>query len=202
MSGLIKKDLLIIKANIKTILIIAFIFVFNSSKMLFMLPFLCVLFLITTFSYDDFNNWHAYAITFPSGRKSIVKSKYILTIIIIIFSTLVTGFITTIIDHTKGNFDFDQTLSSLFGCILAISIIVSIMYPLIFKFGVEKGRIILFVIIFSISLMGSFLISSNVLLTFLQNIDKYAIILLPVITISLLLISYFISLKVYLKKEF
>ena len=85
---------------------------------------------------------------------------------------------------------------------IAISVIVSIMYPLIFKFGVEKGRIILFVGIFLISLLGSFLINSNVLLTFLRDIDKYLVILLPVITISFLLVSYFISLKVYLKKEF
>jgi len=202
MLGLIKKDLLIIKTNIKTILIIAFIFMFNSSQMFFLLPFLCVMFLITTFSYDDFNNWHAYAITFPSGRKNIVKGKYVLATIVIILSTLVTGFVTTIIDYQKENFDFEQILSSLFGCMIAISVIVSIMYPLIFKFGVEKGRIILFVGIFLISLLGSFLINSNVLLTFLRDIDKYLVILLPVITISFLLVSYFISLKVYLKKEF
>ena len=36
--------------------------------------------MIATFSYDDVNNFNAYAITFPNGRRNVVLEKYLITV--------------------------------------------------------------------------------------------------------------------------
>ena len=79
------------------------------------------------------------------------------------------------------------------------------LYPLIFKYGIEKGRIGLFALTFAIvGIIGSLSrvikidISTNII-SFLYN---YWFIVIPIILITILLVSYKISEKIYLKKEF
>ena len=67
MLGLIKKDFLIIKNNLKLIIVMLMVFFimalggqFNIS---FIPTFIIVMLFISTFSYDEYNNWDAYAIT-------------------------------------------------------------------------------------------------------------------------------------------
>ena len=52
---------------------------------------------ITTFSYDEYNSWDAYAISMPVSRKDIVKSKYIASIILIFIAVIFTIIISLII---------------------------------------------------------------------------------------------------------
>ena len=56
----------------------------------FVLPFMSVVIMISTFSYDVYNKWDAYVITLPNGRKNVVKAKYIATFILIVVSILIT----------------------------------------------------------------------------------------------------------------
>lgn len=79
------------------------------------------------------------------------------------------------------------------------------MYPFIFKFGMEKGRIALFVLSFIIvGIVGLFSevlnvnVSKNVILLF----NNYWFVFIPLVCIVGLLISYKISENIYLKKEF
>ena len=206
MLGLIKKDFLIIKNNLKLIIVMLMVFFimalggqFNIS---FIPTFIIVMLFISTFSYDEFNNWNAYAITLPGGRKSVVKSKYIASLFLTLLSIVITillNYIVSVINNTAVN----ELVSSLLGSICAIVIIQSIMYPLIFKFGMEKGRIVLFVLAFVmagfISLLKSIIKIPNTLVVFFND---YWFIIIPIILVILLLISYKISEKIYLKKEF
>ena len=79
------------------------------------------------------------------------------------------------------------------------------MYPLIFKFGVEKGRIGLFVGVFGGGLLLGWLIN-NVSLPlssgFIMFLTNHLIPILILAMIVVLIISYQISKHIYLKKEF
>ena len=72
MLGMIKKDLFMIKNSLKSIIFALIIFVFYTimfdMDMYFLLPFMTLMISITTFSYDDFNNWHSFASTLPQGK--------------------------------------------------------------------------------------------------------------------------------------
>ena len=76
MLGLIKKDFFMIKSNLKTMIIIFiayFIMMIQGNlEMTFIIPIIGIILFISTFSYDDFNNWNSYVVTIPNeiGRAS------------------------------------------------------------------------------------------------------------------------------------
>ena len=88
MLGLIKKDFLLIKANLKSMIIIFVIYIMlafqGTFDVTFIIPLIGIMLFISTFSYDDFNNWNSYAVTLPNGRKNVVRAKYIASIILTI----------------------------------------------------------------------------------------------------------------------
>lgn len=209
MTGLIKKDLLMIKSNLKMILVILFVFFIMALQgefdISFVPAFIVVMLFMSTFSYDEFNKWDAYAATLPNGRKNVVKSKYVASLLLTFVTIILTIILNSLVGLINNNLEFDKFISTMMGCVFGVILIQSIMYPFIFKYGMEKGRIGLFVISFAIvgviGLLSSVLkikIPTNIV-TFLDN---YLFVIAPLISIILLLVSYKISEKIYLKKEF
>lgn len=207
MKGLIKKDFYIIKQNMKYILLFLAVFgiiALEGDDILYFIPvFLITMIFITTFSYDDYNNWNAYAVTLPNGRKNVVKSKYIASITLTVFATLITYILSVIIGAINGNLDLSNMTSLILSGLFSVVLIQAIMYPLIFKFGAEKGRIWLFVGVFlSVTIIS--IIFKNIsipasIITFFSN--YYVILLLSFIVVAMT-ISYIVSKKIYSKKEF
>ena len=210
MLGLMKKDFLLIKANIKSMIIIFIVFLIfafqGTFDIAFIVPIIGIMLFISTFSYDDFNNWNSYAVTLPDGRKNVVKAKYVASIILAVALGILCLIISMAISYVRTNsMNFDDTISLLMGTMLSSVIIISLLYPIMFKYGATNGRIIMFVVIFGIAGIGV-LLEKFVDMTFLMNmineLDNYSLIAIPVISIILLGISYLISSKIYINKEF
>ena len=207
MLGFIKKDLAIIKSNFKIlgILIICYIFMSISGKMdiSFILPFMSVMIMISSFSYDTYNKWDAYLITLPNGRKNSVKAKYGATILLIGITSIVTILISCLISFKSIN--FEELLVTNLGTIFGTLLVLSIMYPIIYKFGLEKARIMIFAGVFGVVIIGGFLLEkidlTNVLNT-LAFLENYLILILIIVMIIMVYISYFISLKIQMNKEY
>lgn len=209
MLGLIKKDLLMIKSNLKLVIVMLFVFFIMALQgdfdISFIPPFIIVMLFMSTFSYDEYNKWDAYAITLPNGRKNVVKSKYVATIILTLLSIIITILLNILVGIINNNLDFDKFISILVGCSFGTFCIQSIMYPLIFKFGIEKGRIGLFALTFAIvGIIGllSKVIKIDIPTNIISFLDNYWFIVIPIVLIVILLISYKISEKIYLNKEF
>lgn len=210
MVGLMKKDFLLIKANIKSMIIIFivfFIFAFQGTfDIAFIVPIIGIMLFISTFSYDDFNNWNSYAVTLPNGRKNVVRAKYVASIILAVALGTLCLVISMAISYVRtNNINFDDTLSLLMGTILSSVIIISLLYPIMFKYGATNGRIIMFIMIFGIAGIGVMLekfIDMTFLINMINELDNYMFIAVPVISIILLGISYLISSKIYINKEF
>lgn len=210
MLGLIKKDLLIAAGNIKILAIIFVVFIFMSlegnNNFSFIPAFISITIMMSTFSYDEYNKSDAYITSLPNGKLNAVKAKYLGALIVVIISTLITLIMSFIIGCIKNTINIEETVSITLGSVAGVIIIESIMYPLIYKFGMEKGRIGLFVgtftfiaLFFLISKLDIKLKIPNNIITFL---DKYYLIIIPIIIIIILTISYKISKRIYLKKEF
>ena len=209
MVGLIKKDLLMIKSNLKMVLIMLVVFFIMALQgefdISFVPPFIVVMLFMSTFSYDEFNKWDAYAVTLPNGRKNVVKSKYIASLILTIVTIILTIILNSLVGLINNNLEFDKFISTIMGCVFGVILIQSIMYPFIFKYGMEKGRIGLFVISFAIvGIIGllSSVLKINIPTNVVTFFDNSWFVIIPLISIVLLLISYKISEKIYLKKEF
>ena len=105
----------------------------------------------------------------------------------------------------KGNLNIGENLGLMFGSIIGTLLVVALMYPLIFKYGIEKGRLIIFVLVFGIAIGGGFLLNFFDLSgigTFLDNFGNYLIYFFIVLIILIIGASYFISRKIYLNKDF
>lgn len=209
MLGLVKKDLLMIKGNIRQVILFLVVFLilaFQENNIIVIVPvFVSMMVFITTFSYDEYNKWDAYAISLPVSRKNIVKAKYIASIILWAIALLVTVVITGIMGLFEQNINYFEMFGMILGCVFSIVLLEAIMFPLIFKFGVEKGRIGLFVGVFAIAGLLGFIFTGIDLENatgFIEIFNKYYYILIPLVAVILLVISYFVSKKIYLKKEF
>lgn len=211
MMSFIKKDLLVIKANLKTFLIILVFYIImgltmeDGFDMTFILPFISVILFISTFSYDEFNNWNAYSITLPDGRRNAVRGKYLASFLILLITSIIAFISSMGIGVYKETFRLEETLISLFSAIAGMVFVLSIMYPVIFKLGIEKGRILVMGLVFG----GSFLIGAlgklidpSFLADVVTFIDNWYYIVLLFFICTTIGISYLVSIHIYLKKEF
>ncbi len=208
MIGFIIKDLAMIKSNFKLLglLIIVYLFLGLSGEMdiSFILPFMSVMIMISTFSYDSYNKWDAYAVTLPNGRKNSVKAKYLATFIIIILMTVITTLSAFLITYIKTKtLNYPDIILNMLGTAIGILVVEALMYPFIYKFGLEKARIGIFIVVFGIVIFGGFILNyvdiPDISLNFLEN--YWPIILIVIISLMLYL-SYRISLRINLKKEY
>lgn len=207
MKGLILKDLFMIKNNLRTIVLFFVVFTFisfkDNSNLSFMPAFISIMMFMTTFSYDDFNNWNAYAITFPNGRKNIVRSKYLASLLLAFIAIVITLGASFLMGYINHSLDIDKILNGVIGSVAAISILLTVLYPLIFKYGIEKGRIVLFVLVaFITAIIGIVLKNINISTSIIKIFNNYGIIIIPILLILFLFLSYKISERIYLKKEF
>ena len=210
MLGLIKKDLLIMRNNLKYFLLMILVFAFftKESNIIYFIPiFISIMIFITTFSYDDYNKWNTYAITLPLSREKIVLSKYITSFLLMTGTVLITFLLSFAIGTITHSFHFDEVFPMLFGGLFALVLLQSFMYPLIYQFGTEKGRIGLFVGVFAVSGLVGYLvnhikINTTAFTHFIQFFNQYGILLLSIVMVILFVGSYFVSKRIYLKKEF
>ena len=209
MLGFIKKDLLMIKSNIKILAILLLIYIVMAFQgqmdLSFLLPFMSVMIMMSTFSYDTFNKWDAYAITLPNGRKNSVKGKYIATIILIIVTTIIITALSFTIFYAKTKIiDFENIIGTILGSLFATILLQSFMYPAMYKFGPEKARIGIFVAVFGVAIIGGFVtqyVDLSPMIKMLDSIGTYWMIAFPVTMILMLYISYKVSQRIYFKKE-
>lgn len=209
MLGFIKKDLLLVKANLRSLLVVFVMFVIlsfqGSFDLNFIIPFMAVMLFISTFSYDDFNKWNTYACSLPAGRRNVVLGKYLASFILALLSSLVGVVLSILLGITKNNLDMMSILTNLAGTLCGVILIIAVLYPLIFKFGSEKGRIFMFVVVFLIFAVGGLLanfVDMNAFMNLVHYIDTYWYVLVPILGILFVGGSYLLSKRIYLKKEF
>lgn len=204
MKGFIVKDLLIVKENLKASLIILgvylLLFIGNPSNLSFLPPFMSFYLMLSTFSYDELNKWESYAFSFPNGRRNIVLSKYISTFILTLISYSLIFILSIGLSLYLHNLNFGEMFITFLANMASIIFLLSIIYPIIFKFGIEKARIAILGLIVGFVLIVTFfgkLLSEAMLI----KIFNSALYILPFVIIITLILSYFISLKIMAKKE-
>lgn len=201
MKGLILKDLYMMRKYNLSFLVILAVFMavsfFDRDNSFFTVyPLLLAGILpVNLIAYDEKSKWISYASVFPYSRRKIVTVKYIITavvyavILICIFAvqklkTAVYG----------GDIDYGNILS-----VLAPLGIVppAIILPLIFKLGVEKGRIVYILGICIIcALIPLYTMNEGIHVNF--GIGQMIIVIIPIL---MFVISWLVSVKVFENRE-
>ena len=199
------KDLLNLRPMTKTLVFMFLIFgiVFipmgNTMTVYFLLMIFAALLPMTSLTMDDMAKWDRYALTMPVTRKDIVTSKYLMTIIF--FCVAIRDF---------GNHCRCFVLSdagelrlrsgSSFSSVHLAVFYGSLLFPLLYKFGSEKARYMMFVLmaVIGILLVGWFALFGESLT---GNLLIY-ILITAVVSVAAFIASYFVSVRLYEKKEF
>ena len=207
MKGLVLKDFVNLKNQMKLVvpLLIFYIILFsidgNTNGFIIIVPIFTTILGMSTFYYDEKAKWDKYALTMNISRKDLVLSKYITSIIISIIGVIIVGFYEILIINAQINKVGDIYLGVLSGIILLISLL----YPFLFKFGYEKGRLIIFIVAFSPTIVLMLISKLEIKppsQEFLDKIIQLAPYVVPIIIISVLFVSVVISLSIVNKKDF
>ena len=172
MIGFIKKDLLMIKDNGKMLVILLLLcFFFGMTKTMdpsFLISFLSVTTMLSIFNYDSFNHWDAYACTLLNGRRNMVISKYITSILLVVMTSFI------------------------------VFLISAMMYPFIFLFGTEKARIGIMIFVFGFIFLANFFlkdIDMENIFIFLSNYSFLFYLLMILLFLVSMFFSLFIVAK-------
>lgn len=171
---------------------------------------------LSTFSYDEIAKSNKYILTLPTNRKEIVKEKFILaigaTILGGILGLLLTIIVANVMNYVRPenmiNINYESLITTTIGGMFGISLIQAIQIPSIFKWGAEKGRIQMFILLFIIIVIAAgagFLIMKsnlNINMEMLENfINQFGLVLLVALMIVMYSISYVVSYRIYKNKE-
>ncbi|NJE41525.1 ABC-2 transporter permease [Faecalicoccus pleomorphus] len=220
MKGLWIKDLKLMAAQKYFFLLILLIAIGMSisaedvSMMTFSLgfvPFVVSLFGLSTISYDEFDNGNAFLFTLPITRKEYVLEKYALSFVLAFVSLVMMFLFTIFMVAQKGMMlDFDGWMIP-FGLFALILLLQAIMIPFHLKFGQERGRIAIIVLIGALLLIATFIQKGLefIGIDWMQVLQSLPIlgqgtmlILLYGVSFVLLIISLKISIHIVSKKEF
>ncbi|RGW72315.1 ABC-2 transporter permease [Holdemanella biformis] len=201
MKGLLVKDFLLMIKSKKVILFMLFIGIIGGINDIsfatgYILMVLAILSL-STISYDEANHGLKTLFTLPISKSDYVKEKYL-------FSLIITGigfvFVTILGYFSKS--DFMETLAILSTALFLLAISL----PFQLKEGNEKGRIVLFVVVFGCTFLFAFL--NQFFSEFFESMEETLNALDPtmfsvgllITSIILYIISMMISIRIYNKK--
>lgn len=200
MTGILLKDIYNIRKQILWYLAITAVF-FVLSVALKNLAFVSSMILFVTLSvpmtavaYEERENWQKFLVASGTDVRIIVLEKYLLGAIFYAFGAII--YLMAVLLSGDGAFSWNEYVIPIAMSVVAMSG----MLPLIFKFGVEKGRVMIVVIV---------VVTVLIWVGLLTLIDKMTAVSVPIvvtlsvaIAIAALLVSYFVSVYIYKRKEF
>ena len=202
MKGLLLKDTYMTVRLCRMFLLLDVVFLgvwmFGNGD-LFFLTYPCLLTTMvpmTLISYDEREKWDVFAATLPYSRAQIVSCKYLigLCLSVLILAVAAVG---QIFRRTPGGTaEFLTMLPVLLSaCLLAPAVL----YPFVFRFGAEKGRVVYYVVI-AVVCGGSVVLQNTEVVSRLGGFTLGSI---PVILIAAAIYagSWLLSIRLYAKRE-
>lgn len=214
MKSLILKDLYNIGHNAKSMLLILLVFAIGLimasgvESYIISSGVLCSMMIVTTFTFDDHCKWSKYALVMPICKKDIVKAKFIVLIIFCI-----AGICVGTIFGVAGGVAMHKMALSMEGIVTMlfmgfVGLIVSVIFgsmsiPLVFKYGAEKGRMLL-LISFAVPLGICFIVYEILMMLGVKITDQLIFTILcasPLIAAIWIYTMYRISCRIFYKQE-
>lgn len=211
MTGLILKDLLVLRKTLRTyILFLLFYFVMallNLFSIAFITAFVQIIVMIlpmSSFAYDDLAKWDRYAMALPLGRRAVVRAKYAFVLLMVLVAAAFALVSCVALSITAAQ-PVEENLAAGVGALSIGLLAVNVTLPLNYKMGPERARPFLYAIIFFpvilvvLAAQAGWLdglegLSPDLVLPLLAAIPLVVLLGLPV--------SYLISCRIVDKKEF
>lgn len=209
MKGLLLKDLFVVSEFVRVLTLMVIVFIASMmaidgfSVIGAMISLLVVSLVISSFSYDDLAHWDSFAATLPVSRRKLVASKYLFLLLLGVLAVVFNGLVSVLFAALQPGVSLAEQFVTGILISMAACIIDFVLIPLIYKYGAEKSRMMMMVIvvIFGITYGGAELLK-------MLNIGTDWI-TLPILIggiaaafLASLLISWTCSVKIVEKKEY
>ncbi len=207
MLGLIIKDLLVCKKSLRTILLLVAVFMVfsvttdDNTFVMFITSIYFTMMVLTAFAYDAQAKWDAYGLTMPITRSETVLAKYLLGLVLSLLGAVLSLILTFgVMIYKQEAFITGQTLLMQLAMLGAALMMMSIFIPLIYRFGVEKARLVMIAVFVLPSVLLLFFSKSG-LPTPDDNVLRILATLSPFFVVGVVVMSYLISVRIFTKKE-
>ena len=190
MKGLIIKDLTVLKSSLKTVFVIVVLFAFMGIKSgsAYMTTFASVYAAIlpmTCMAYDERSRFNRYAVAMPVSPRDIALSKYITGLILAAAATAIALVIALFTQAPIG-----ETAA---GCMLIPVFYHTFMLPVMFKFGVEKSRLMVLIGVVIPAVGISFMEEAGMLDAFMQKLSTTDEAVVMSIVFAVMAVLYLLS---------
>lgn len=202
MKALFMKDCYVLWKQLRIFIVVMLIItVFNGSFGNVFIVIWAAMLPYTAMAYDERSKWDQLAAMMPYSVCDIVLSKYMLgwlcTGVAALFS-LVIQLAQTALGSPLAAFDPAANLIGLCGslCVLSITL------PLMFRFGVERGRLMMFLLIFLVcgtaGALGSIVVDGDGP----SHVPALLMTVLPIAAVVLTIVSVPLSMGLYRKRSY
>ena len=214
MTGLIMKDILMMRKVLKSYLLLIVIYIvlayldfFDYSFIITFVQVILAVMPISAFAYDEQSKWDRYAISLPLGRNRVVGARYLFVLLLTLFTMGLAGTALLYLVQQADPLEMFVTLmvSTTIGLMIP-----TILLPLSYKMGAERARPYLYAIIFipviAVVLLARAGVLDKSVLKGMELLTPTALAggtaLLPLAGLVLLFVSYLISCRVAAGKEY
>ncbi len=212
-TGLIRKDFILLSQSFRFIggtmgFLILFFWISGSAGAILMVPMMMAMLLsISAFTFDKQSKWDQYLTVLPVDAQTIVASRYIFALLTWAGSMLVAFLFVLLIRLRSATmrvsgveiFGFLEVTIIGFAVLLALAISL----PLIYRFGAEKGRLILLVVFLGPSMLISLTSTMDLSVpTWLSGLPSGRLaVFLGILAIAALAASFPLSVRFYRKLD-
>ena len=203
MKALIVKDLCLLAKTCRLYVVVALIYVavgiFTGTDFSMVMVVISGMLPVTLYALDERAHWDAFALALPMDRKTIVRERYVMLLLVAFMGTVL-GMLISLCTLIKKGGSIMEIFSVNGAGFLAACFFASLALPVVFKMGTEKARLVLMLCFGLPVIGGTFLISS------LENsaaglaAARWLPFILPIATAACLLVSYSVSQKIFQKK--
>ena len=216
MTGLIMKDILVMRKALTSYLFIMVLYavmalldIFNFGFIITFVQVMLMVLPITAFAYDEQAKWDRYAMSLPLGRSKVVGARYLFVLVLALCTFSLALFGIAIIYLLQQEDLVEMLLTLMVSASIGL-LVPAIILPLNYKLGAERARPYLYTVIFIPVIVVVLLSKLDLLdlsaLNALEALSPAFIIggaaLLPLVGLAALFISYLISCRVAAGKDF
>ena len=156
MKGLLQKDFYLMRTLARSYAFILGVFfllsltgVYDGTFLCTFLVFMCVMIPANTFSYDEQAKWDKYAASLPAGRPGVVRAKYLFTLLVSLAALALAALLQALLfflgragTATLLEAELSAVAPAGFGILMT-----AILLPLLFRFGSQRGRLYLVLVV-------------------------------------------------------
>ena len=141
------------------LIIFAFFFLFINNNPIFFVvsyvTFISCLFVVSSISYDEYNNSNAFLLTLPVTRKEYTIEKYAFGFLIGIIAWILSTMLSTVYSYIYiQDFQLVDWLASCLTMLVIALLFMSVVIPVQLKFGQTKGNVAMILSMASIAVIG------------------------------------------------